>query len=65
MQSTHLQCTAQWFLLHSRILGNSLVVQWLGLHAFTSKDLGSIPGQGIKILQAAKHGQDKRIVQLL
>ena len=27
--------------------GNSLVVQWLGLSAFTAGGLGSIPGQGI------------------
>ena len=25
-------------------LGNSLVVQWLGLHAFITKDLGSVLG---------------------
>ena len=24
--------------------GNSLVVQWLGLHALTARDPGSIPG---------------------
>ena len=28
--------------------GNSLVVQWLGLHTFTAEGLGSIPGQGTK-----------------
>ena len=33
-------------------LGNSLVVQWLGLHIFTASGLGSIPGQGTKIPQA-------------
>ena len=38
-------------------LGNSLVVQWLGLCAFTAMGLGSIPGQGMKILQAAWHSQ--------
>ena len=27
--------------------GNSLVLQWLGLSAFTAGGLGSIPGQGI------------------
>ena len=31
--------------------GNSPVVQWSGLHAFTAKGAGSIPGQGTKILQ--------------
>ena len=41
-------------------LGNSLVVQWLGLHIFTASGLGSIPGQGTKIPQAASHGQKKK-----
>ena len=31
---------------------SSLVVQWLGLGAFTAVGLGSIPGQGTKIPQA-------------
>ena len=31
--------------------GNSLVVQWLGLHAFSGKGTGSIPGWGTKISQ--------------
>ena len=39
--------------------GNSLVVQWLGLCAFTAKGLGSIPGQGTKMPEAAWHGQKK------
>ena len=38
---------------------NSLVVQRLGLSAFTVKGLGSIPGQGTKIPQAAECGQKK------
>ena len=33
-------------------LGNSLVVQWLGLRALTAESLGSVPGWGTKILQA-------------
>ena len=33
--------------------GISLVVQRLGLHASTAGDMGSIPGRGTKILQAA------------
>ena len=37
--------------------GNSLEVQWLGLHTFTAEGVGSIPGQGTKILQAAWCGQ--------
>ena len=32
--------------------GNSLGVQWLGLHAYTAEGLGSIPGWGVKILRA-------------
>ena len=31
--------------------------QWLGLCALAAKDLGSIPGHGIKIPQAVRHGQ--------
>ena len=37
--------------------GNSLVVQWLGLHAFTAEGASSIPGWGTKILQAAQRSQ--------
>ena len=33
-------------------MGNSLVVQWLGLGTFTTEGLGSIPGWGTKILKA-------------
>ena len=39
--------------------GNSLVVQWLGLRAFTAEGAGSIPVQGIKIPQTAQRGQKK------
>ena len=41
-------------------LGNSLVVQWLGLHAFTAEGVGLIPGWGTKIPQAAWCGQRKK-----
>ena len=34
-------------------MGNSLAVQWLGLGAFTARVIGSIPGGGTKIPQAA------------
>ena len=37
----------------------SLAVQWLGLHAFTAKGLGSIPGRGTKIPQAVWRGQEE------
>ena len=39
--------------------GNSLVVQWIGLCAFTAKGQGSIPARGTKMLQAVQHGQKK------
>ena len=42
--------------IHS-LLGNSLVVQWLGLCVFTAKGPGSIPGQGTKIPQAMQPSQ--------
>ena len=44
---------------HWTVLGNSLVVQWLGLLASASGVTGSIPGWGTKIPQAAWHGQKK------
>ena len=37
-------------------VGSSLVVQWLGLSAFTVLAPGSIPGRGTKILEAEQHG---------
>ena len=39
---------------------NSLAVQWLGLHSFTAESMGLIPGQGTKILQAIRHGQNSQ-----
>ena len=45
-------------------LGNSHVVQWLGLSASITVGRGSIPGQGIKITQAAWHGQKKKVPPL-
>ena len=41
----------------AEIEGNSLAVQWLGLHAFIAEGLTSIPVWGTKILQAVRHGQ--------
>ena len=38
------------------ILGNFLVVQWLGLHAFTAEGPGSILDQATKITQDMWHG---------
>ena len=40
--------------------GNSLAVQWLGLYTLTVKGLGSIPGRGIKIPQAARRSQERK-----
>ena len=37
--------------------GDSLVVQWLGLHASTAGGTGSIPCRGAKIPHAARYGQ--------
>ena len=41
------------------ILGNSLAVQWLRLHAFTAKDPYLIPGQGTKMPQITWRGLKK------
>ena len=41
-------------------LGNSLLVQLLGLCAFTAEDVGSIPGRGTKVLQALQRGKKKK-----
>ena len=35
------------------IVGTSLVIQWLGLLAFTAGGVGLIPGQRTKVLHAA------------
>ena len=41
-------------------LGTSLVVQWLGVQAYTAGGSSLIPGQGTKIPHAAWRGQIKR-----
>ena len=43
------------------MLENSLVVQWLGLCAFTAEGPGSIPGQGTKIPQATANNNKKML----
>ena len=43
---------------NKEMYGNSLAVQWLGLHASTAEGKGSIPHQGTKIRML--HGQKKR-----
>ena len=40
--------------------GNSLVVQWLELRAFTAMGLGLIPGWGTKIMQAVWHSTARK-----
>ena len=40
-----------------RLMGNSLVVQWLGLCAFTAMGTGSTPGQGTR-----SHKPGKRLM---
>ena len=47
-------------LTNKLLLGTSLGVQWLGLGAFTAGGMGSIPGQGTKILQAMRLHQIKK-----
>ena len=39
---------------------NSLARQWLELCLFTAKGLGSIPGQGTKILQTSMNGRKNK-----
>ena len=43
---------------------NTLVVQWLGLHASTEGGICSIPGQRTKILHASWCGQNKNELAL-
>ena len=50
----------QIHLFKKAILGNSLVVRWLELCAFTAEGAGSIPGQGTKIPKATQHSQKEK-----
>ena len=43
--------------LFKKIVGNFLVAQWLGRHAFTAKGAHSISGWGTKIPQATRYSQ--------
>ena len=57
---TYAKCNKQFKNeIKKAIPGNSLVVQWLGLHTLTAEGLGSIPGQGTKIPQAAQQKKKK------
>ena len=40
------------------------MAQWLGLGTFTAETLGSIPGQGIEIQQAAWQSQKKKVLEM-
>ena len=42
--------------------GTSLAVQWLSLHTSTAGSVGSLPGQGPKILHAMQYGKKKKKV---
>ena len=56
----------EWTLGCSEVArGNSLVVQWLGLGAFTAVGPGSIPGQRTKILWAGAAKKKKKKKKLL
>ena len=52
--------TMEDFDFKKKDLGNSLAVEWLGLHAFTAEGVGSIPGWGIRIPQATQRGQKEK-----
>ena len=53
---SHLKTNILWILLQDNTgHGNSLMVKWFGLQAFTAKGSGSIPGQRTKISQVAQH----------
>ena len=47
------------FLLFKDQAQTSLVVQWLSIHIPTAEGMGSIPRQGIKILNTTQFGQKK------
>ena len=47
------------FLFHEERWGTSLVIQWLRICLAMQGGTESIPGQGAKVLQAARHGQNK------
>ena len=41
------------------LVGTSLAIQWLGLHALNAGGAGSIPDEGTKILHATRSSQKK------
>ena len=44
----------------TKVLANTLAVQWLGLHAFPAEGQGSVPAWGTKIIQAALCSQIRK-----
>ena len=46
---------------YTRVLGNSLSVQWLGLRTSIAEDTGLSPGWGTKIPQTEQHGQKLKL----
>ena len=57
----HVQKYSQQHCLYQQKTGgNSLEVQWLGLHVFIAEGTGSIPGRGTKILHAMLWGQKRK-----
>ena len=64
MKSTSGRDYLLWGKMENDCQGTSLVVQWLGLHAPTAGGVGSIPGQGIKILHA-KHEKKCSVIYIL
>ena len=45
---------------YKELPGNSLMLQWLGIHALSSGAPGSTPGQETKILQTTGTGEKKK-----
>lgn len=51
-------CLPLKFTVNLKLLcGNSLTVQWLGLHAYTAEGLGSIAAQGTRIPQGSRQSR--------
>lgn len=39
-------------------IGTSLAVHWINMHTSNAGDAGSVPGWGVKVLHAVRHGQN-------
>ena len=59
-QDSHFGTVRQFLTKINIVLGNSLVVQWLGLCTVTAEGPGSITGWGTKIPQAAGPKKKKK-----